>query len=316
MGIGVAILGMGRWGRAWERVLRSAPQTRVVATSRSAQCPDFSDAIAADGVEAVIVTLPVELHLEAVRQAVSAGMQVLCEKPAVPSRSDLEALQALASTSDSVVRVCQNYRARSWALRARASVEDLGPLTHVSADFAQREFLEGGRGTLRHPLLADLSIHHLDLLRWLTGQEARVLAARSARPGWSQYLGESDVAVLLELEGGASATYTATWSSRGTSTPWDGTWSIRGERGSVEVVDGRVRVRRGEHLVEHWATREGDDRDLLRVWEDFSAVIDGQSVERGSAAVTVAEHALSLGLVLDVAEAAGVVAPHGTIDDE
>jgi predicted dehydrogenase len=312
MGLRVAVLGMGRWGNAWAEVIERHSGSVLAATAggrgREGQGAtehfrDFRDALAFPDLDAVVITLPVHLHLEAVTLATSRGLHVLCEKPAVPDRAELHQLMEVASSTHQVIAVDQNYRERPWAEAVRQTLPRLGRIGHVSVSFAQPEFLDGGRDRLGHPLLADLAIHHIDLLRHLSGQEARLVSAVSGRPGWSTYDGDSDVAALFVMDDGASAAYHGTWSGRGRATPWDGDWMFRGEHGTLEVsgLEVTVDVGAGPRPIRQRGER-GDNADLVRVWEQFALAIEGQL----SRVVSVPDNAKSLSLVFDMADAVGL----------
>jgi predicted dehydrogenase len=313
----MAVLGLGRWGRTWVPVLRRTPGVVVAATAGGRRdgldlpgVPHHdraAGALAAADVDAVLVTLPVAAHLDAVRDAVDRGLHVLVEKPAVGTSAELEALRTVAERArraGTVLMVVQNYRERPWARAARAAVADLGELASVAVTVARTELLDGGRDALAHPLLDDLAIHHLDLLRHLTGREADVLTAVAHRPSWSAYTGSPDVTALLELDGGVPVTYTGTWAARGRETPYDGDWAFRGERGCVEVRD-LVVTRDGVPVPLRAGTAEGSpddapDADLGGVLHTFLRAVRG----RGPVPTDVDDHACSLGLTLSLRDVA------------
>ena len=317
----VAVLGMGRWGRTWCRVLDGEPDVEVAAVAvRSGVTAvdrpnvhvfhDLGAALDVEGLDAAIVTLPVGLHLDAIRAAVARGIPVLCEKPAVATRAELAELEELASSEGAVVRINQNYRLRPWATAVCAHLPSIGRLRRVEVAFAQPEFPEGGRDRLAHPLLADMAIHHVDLLRHLTGREATVLRASAARRPDTSYAGSTDLEAELLLDGGAEVAYDGTWAARDATTPWDGDWAFFGDRGTLAVRDLAVDVdtRDGSRRV---ATTHPPDRDddLAVAWRDFARAIDGD----GAAGVTAGDNARSLALVFDLAEAAGIPDPSAAL---
>jgi predicted dehydrogenase len=310
----VAVLGMGRWGRAWAHVINRADEASLAVTAGGRPCEsenvrpprhfsDYRDAIEAADADAVVITLPVQLHLDAVRRAAARGLHVLCEKPAVPNRTELRELEDLAESTPTLIAIDQNYRQRPWVDAVRRSLPWIGRLAHVSIEFAQPEFLDGGRGNLAHPLIADMAIHHVDLLRHLTGQDARVVAALSGRPRGTQYRGEPDLSAVLALEDKASVTYSGTWSARGRATPWDGDWLFRGENGSIAVTGLEVTLDLGTRpqLVAPAQAVE-DDSDLARVLQQFRRSAAGDPAEN----VPVSDNARSLSLVFDLADAVGL----------
>jgi len=317
----VGILGMGRWGNAWHRVLADEPSARVavVAGRRAAartdlgdvrRVADFRDALAAGGLDAVIVTLPIEWHLPAIREAVARGVPVLCEKPLVANRRQLQEAVDLAAAAETPVLVDQNYRYRPWVRAVREHLPAIGRLEEVRIRFAQPEFPDGGRARLAHPLLADMAIHHVDLLRALTGDEAIVRSAKAARPEDCAYAGLASIDAELMLDGGAAVAYQGTWAARGETTPWDGDWVLRGSDGELRVQGLAVDLdAAGETRRVATTGPPAADEDLGTAWRDFVAAVEGDP----SAGVTVADNAKSMRLVFDLAEAAGVPDPSAPV---
>lgn len=289
-----AILGMGRWGRTWKHVLDAVPGV----TRRA----DYADVLAAPALDVAVITLPVGLHLAAIREAVGRGIPVLCEKPLVSDRAELQDLVELVDATDVVVRVCQNYRARGWVAAARAAVHELGSIRHVRIVFAQPEFTDGGRGELAHPLLDDMAIHHMDLLRHLTDSEATALGAWTARPEPTAYAGATDLDAVLRLSQGALVSYSGSWAARGATTPWDGDWEIRCDDGTVHVRGLQVFVERSPGDLEPrlYAGPGDENADLTAVWDEFSAAVQGDP----AAGISVADNARSISLVFDLEDLA------------
>ena len=300
-----AILGMGRWGRAWKHVLDAVPGVEVVGDDHldaGERRPDYADVLATPGLDAVIITLPVNLHLDAIREAVRRGIPVLCEKPLVSSRAELRDLVDVVEASDVVVRVCQNYRSRGWVTAVRAAVHELGSIRHVRIVFAQPEFTDGGRADLAHPLLNDMAIHHMDLLRYLTGSEAIALGAWPARAEPTAYAGDTDLDAVLRLSHGALVSYSGSWAARGATTPWDGDWEIRCDGGTVHVRGLRVFIERspGDLEPRGYTSPDDENADLTAVWREFSAARHGDA----EAAISVADNARSISLVFDLEDLA------------
>ena len=312
----VAVLGMGRWGKTWCNVLARenfATVTAVAARSNAGEFadsdfvvfPDYREALAAADVDAAIVTLPVPEHLDAVRLCVDRAIPVLCEKPLVSNPADLQAMTELAASSSRPVRVNQNYRLREWAETTLRLLPRIGSLASVQVTFAQPEFIGGGRERLRHPLLADMSIHHVDLLRYLTGEEMRVQNARASRVPDARYAGDTDLSVSLRTDSGVEVRYDATWAARAPATAWDGDWVFTGTDGELSVVDLVVSVS-SQNGSESIPTRPPEsDNDLGLAWQEFRRAIAADQ----HAGVSVEDNARSLQLIFDAATAAGVQRP-------
>ena len=178
---------------------------------------------------------------------------------------DGRALLAAASTADRILMVSQNYRFR-WPARAAREVLRsgvIGALQTVEvacrrdtrAQFPPGDF----RYRMRHPYVLDMAIHHVDLLRGLTGQDVRRVWARSWPVPDSPYAHDPAVAAMLELAGGATVIYRGDWATHGAQTSWNGEWELVGEQGRIlwwgsetDALDGEVLVQRwGEELSLH-----------------------------------------------------------------
>src|SRR6185437_2389835 len=94
----------------------------------------------------------------------------------------------------------------------RLIAEDaIGPLVSVSID-SQRDMRDTYEPTnfrylMRHPYVIDMSIHHADLIRALTGQDVVTISAKSWRSPDSPYQHDPSMAALLTLSGGAPVLY-------------------------------------------------------------------------------------------------------------
>lgn len=291
--IRVLVLGMGRWGNRWLEALADIPgvalagtaggRVRVAAdklpkTNSYCHYRSFSEALDRCLADAVIVTLPVRLHAEAITRAIEAGMHVLVEKPLVGTRQDLAAvLSARSGRPEIQVVVSQNYRYRPWARRARQQITSgiLGEVRHISIRFSKAEFLEGGRDQLQAPLLEDMCIHHLDLVRYLTGREAVEVFAIQHRAPWSRYSGMPGLEALITLDDGTVVNYSGTWAGRGPETSWDGEFVFHGEHGVLEVAEDKVALN-GDPTAALIPQRIPNETDDLRaVFQSFQQAVDG-----------------------------------------
>jgi predicted dehydrogenase len=253
--ISIAVLGTGFWGSEWLRTLPLIDDAVIAATAGhgAPEIPpevrlapgyrhfdDYKEAIAESTADAVVIALPTPLHADAILRCIEAGRHVLCEKPLAQSREEVAALLAAASERpDLVVMVQQNYRRRPWAQLVRSKIADgtIGTIAHIAVRFRQPEMLVGIRAALDNPLLQDMGIHHMDLLRFLAGGNAVEIYAREHRPVWSEFQGRPNLDAVITMEDGAQVSYSGSWAGRGRFTEWDGDWLIEGDRGLLEVTD-------------------------------------------------------------------------------
>jgi predicted dehydrogenase len=253
--ISVLVLGTGFWGNEWLRTLPTIEGVVIAGTGghHKPELPpdaplapdyrefdDYKDAIAGVHADAVIIALPTPLHPDAILRALDAGMHVLCEKPLASRPEEVaELLAAAAEHPELTVMVQQNYRRRPWAQLVRSQIEDgtVGTVGHIAVRFRQPEMPLGLRAELDNPLLQDMGIHHMDLLRFLSGRNAVELYARQYRPSWSEFKGAPGLDAIITMEGGLEVSYSGSWAGRGRSTEWDGDWAIEGDRGLLTVTD-------------------------------------------------------------------------------
>lgn len=248
-------VGLGFWGGSWaEEILPTVPSVEVVARvdpDPAARArlrermgeragPLFAtleEARAAVAADAVLASLPTRFHVAVCREALEAGLHVLTEKPFAPTLAEAVDLVRLAAARGLVLGVSQNYRWYPAARRAAALVADqtLGAPVAVAIDFRRDAVAEGHRYLdIPDPLLADMAIHHFDLLRFVLAREPVAVVARSWNPPGSPFRHDASAALLVTLEGGVVASWRGSWLSRGPATPWAGEWVIEAEAGQIE----------------------------------------------------------------------------------
>ena len=97
------------------------------------------EAARSDGVEAVSIVTPNNLHFPAAKAFLEAGIHVICDKPLTTTSAEAEELVALAEQSGKVFAVTYNYTGYPMIRQARAMVAagELGKLRLVNVEFAQ-----------------------------------------------------------------------------------------------------------------------------------------------------------------------------------
>ena len=113
----------------------------------------------------------------------------------------------------------------------------VGPLGHGHIDFyIPGDFRGSFRQTMEYPLLIDMAIHHIDLIRAVTGRDIVKVTAQTFRPQWSWYDHHPGLKMLMQLEGDLPFSYSGDWSARGRNTSWNGAWRLQCEHGSLELL--------------------------------------------------------------------------------
>jgi predicted dehydrogenase len=249
-------VGLGRWGFDWAQhvyphisdvepvaYVDTDPEALAHAQSKlgaatSKFFPTLSEAIAATDAEGVVVTLPLPLHAPVAREALLAGKHVVVEKPFAPTLQEARDLVELAEKSSRFLMVSQNYRFFSAPQAAYQFVREawFGQLHTVQIDFRLNAVAEGygaRHQNLPNPLLADMAVHHFDLLRMVTGEDPVELSCRAWIPKGSPYQMPPCGVVIFTFASGLVVNYRGNWVDQGPKTPWAGRWQMDFEQGSI-----------------------------------------------------------------------------------
>lgn len=269
----VVHVGVGLWGRSWAELIAGARGYSLAGVAeagangrawakRELGVPAFRDlpgALRATGADVVVLASPPSTHRPLAELALAEGCHVLVEKPLAMSLADAAAIAAAADTSGRHAMVSQNYRFRrqSRALRELVRERRLGRLLGVriscrrdlrDAWISRRDW----RGRMPHPYLLDMAIHHVDMLRMITGAEVAEVDARSWPVPDSPFGHDPTVHALLTLADGTPVSYEGTWAEPLSQTSWNGDWELVGARGRATWSGGvgdalRGVVRFGSH---------------------------------------------------------------------
>lgn len=253
----------------------------------------LEEAVERTAPDGILIFTTTEAHVDLVSRALTLGCHVLVEKPFVPTVDEGRTLVRMAEDGGLVLMVNQNFRFFPAAQRAADLVRGgkLGEVAAVSIAFRrmlsyENEARARWHHELRHPLIADLAIHHFDLMRMVLGREPVSVFCAAPRPSWSEFKDPGTAAAIVAFEGGVTVSWTGSWEAR-VDTSFSGDWHMQCQHGDViwacrgdrdvtldgdraTVVDGH-----GENRVEALS------RDQLfgraAVLEAFAAAIAGKS---------------------------------------
>lgn len=318
-------VGVGNAGRAWAKRVQSTAGVRLAAVVDGAAAarewataelgvPTFrrhGQALESVDADAVLLVSPPSSHRLLAEDALAIGLHVLSEKPFALEIEDARAVLAAAARAKRQVMVSQNYRfqRQARALEGLVASRGLGRLLGIriacrrdlrNAHISSRDW----RGQMKHPYLLDMAIHHLDLLRQITGREIVQVDARAWKVPDSPFRNEPTVEALLTLDDGTPVAYEGTWAATRPETSWNGDWELIGERSRATWTGGVNSSARSTVAVERYGSPPRR-LELPRLAEVGGAGVlraFRRSVSSGTPAETsLADNLKSLGAVLALA---------------
>jgi predicted dehydrogenase len=248
------VVGIGFWGRKWIELLQTYPNASVVGTVDKSEAaaewsrqtyniPCFQDlatATAQTSTDAVLVVTNPSQHKPVILEALRLQKHVLVEKPMVTSMDEAAEIAAAAQNAPGKVMAAQGYRFLKAAglVRERLAHGDIGLLQAVKVRFRRHlpdviENSEHSIYVLPHSILLDMSVHHVDLLRYMTQHEvASIVAVEHDTPD-NAFKHPSNALCLMRLEGDIPVIWDGDWCARGAATSWEGEWQFVGSRGRL-----------------------------------------------------------------------------------
>lgn len=255
-------VGVGGFGRCWVHVLARNPKAKVVGMVDISEpaleeackvggydkriCfPTLKDALKAVKADAVVSSTPPRFHRADVVKALKAGLHVISEKPMADSLADCKAMLRAAHQTGGIYCVSQNYRYSPAMHSFHNAIRKakLGAVGQVKMDFYKGiDFGGGFRHEMEFPLVIDMSIHHFDLLRCITGLDCTAVRGSAWNPSWSNYAGDCSCSLVFECASGARILYNGSWCAKGDFCDWNGNWQVECERGTAVYDKETIRL--------------------------------------------------------------------------
>jgi predicted dehydrogenase len=164
-----------------------------------------------------------------------AGFPVLGEKPMASSMREARRMVKVAEETGQMYMVSQTRRWDEQHEIMHRMVREgaLGELTTANCDFYKACHFGGFREEMESPLILDMSIHHFDMARYITGEDPVAVYAHEFNPTGSWFEGDVAASCIFEMTGGVVFTYRGSWCAEGCETSWNGSWRLIGEEGTV-----------------------------------------------------------------------------------
>ena len=233
-----ALIGCGKVGQIHARALSSLPESefvaacdvdleRAAATAARHGAKPYSNVarmLKESGAGAICIATPHPLHAEAAIQAAEAGAHVLVEKPLASSRSDCDAMLAVARRHSTKLGVISQRRWYKPVERMKAAIDAgkigrpvLGvftmyswrdPAYYLSDPWRGKWDTEGGG------VLVNQSPHMIDLLRWLMDDEVAEVSGYWANLNHPSVAVEDSAVAILRFRNGGLGSIVASLSQK------------------------------------------------------------------------------------------------------
>jgi predicted dehydrogenase len=252
--VGIALIGMGWWGKKMLAVLQAAPEDiRVVRAVEpnhetvAELCAErgvklsasYVDALNDPEVEAVVLATPHKLHAEQIEAAVAAGKHIFCEKPLAMTKEG--AVKAVELCREAGLVLGMGHE-RRWdppiaEMLAKADRGELGRIQQIEANFSHDKFLSLDRSNWRLQSenapaggMTATGIHLLDLSVRLLGPAESVLCICEQL---SSDLPQGDtVAAFVKFKGGGTSYVSASLAN-----PFISRFTVFGSKGWIDIRD-------------------------------------------------------------------------------
>lgn len=226
---------------------------------------DLRHAIASTNPDFILNATPPIIHKEIDLIAFENRIPILSEKPIAEEISHVFDIVRKAEETGVPIMIAENYRYSKVVREAKILLDagEIGKLSNIQINFCRCHRMENYHKYLKHPLLMDVTIHHIDMIRYLTGEEGKSIFARSWTPTGSHYLGYSDLDFLLEMDKGTMVSYHGSLSSHRDETSWLADWRIEGEKGSLTISDGGIKLYKTNIEMQITVNDEYDNRKYV-----------------------------------------------------
>ncbi|MCR8631587.1 Gfo/Idh/MocA family protein [Paenibacillus radicis (ex Xue et al. 2023)] len=256
------LVGLGNKGYSWyKRIRRDHPHIQLAVVEVNAELQarlagepvpfytSVSEAIEKERPDILINVTPPAFHSAVNELAFEHRLPVFCEKPISNNYEESVRIVELASQRNIPFMIAENYRCFPFTRHMKSLLEqgEIGSISTIQIDFCRYHptdipyFL-----ALKNPLLEDVTIHHFDLIRYLTGQEAKSIYAFNYCPVGSWLQANVNLNFCLEMEDGIVVNYIGSMTEKGHQTGWSGDWRIEGTEGALLLIEDRLFLNKGE----------------------------------------------------------------------
>ena len=188
--------------------------------------PEARKAFEENEADFAIIVVPPAFHEQMVDLALEFNCHILSEKPVADTMEACCRIYHKVKRAGKKMSVTMSHRfdQDKQTLEALIKSGAYGDLNYIVGRFTHecRRYPSWGafRYKIADPLLIEGSVHHFDILRALTGSNAKTVFAMTWNPPWSEFAGDSTGLVMMEMENGVRAMYEGAKANATTLNGW------------------------------------------------------------------------------------------------
>ncbi len=282
-------------------------QGQALGLSESQLFTDFNEACANVHADFCGIAIPPQFHSPAAVSALENGMPVICEKPIADTLDAAKSMVRASQTTGLPCAIIQNYRYapnKQELVRIRTE-KRLGRLQHIVGRYAcdYRKYQSWGkawRHDMEFSLLSEGSVHHMDMLRFLSGGDCETLCGFGWNPEWSSFKHYSSGMYLMQMENGVHTFYEGNSSAAGIINCWHAEYyRVEFEKGAVEIAHGNeIKIHRVGQEVEIYEAPSLPYSGHDYLFDEFLNWLDGGK----PSATRIEDNILSFAIVIAAME--------------
>jgi predicted dehydrogenase len=196
----------------------------------------------------VIIVVPPAFHKQMVDLALEYDCHILSEKPIADTMEACCRIyhKVMKAGKKMAITMSHRFDQDKQTLEALIKSGDYGSLNYIvcSLTYECRKYPTWGefRYKMADPLLIEGAVHHFDILRALTGSNAKTIYAMTWNPAWSEFKGDSTAFVMVEMENGVHAFYEGAKANATSLNGW-GNEYIRAECDKATLILSKREIR-------------------------------------------------------------------------
>jgi predicted dehydrogenase len=209
----------------------------------------LAPAFAENEADFAIVVVPPAHHEAVVDTALAHNMHILSEKPIADTMAACCRIyrKVVAAGKKMAITMSHRFDQDKQSLERGIKSGAYGKLDYLVGrnTWDCRRYPAWGafRYKIADPLLIEGVVHHFDIMRAMAGANARTVYARTWNPTWSEFQGDAQGLIIVEMENGVRVSYEGAKANASTLNGWgEDYWRAECDQATLELDQRRLRI--------------------------------------------------------------------------